>query len=68
MEKAKFKITNLKSEKTYMNELKEIHKELGVGIVTDTLIESDLKLLTRIDEIVIILDWLKNKKKEIEYE
>lgn len=50
---------NLKSIDEYYEELKDIHRELGVGLETNTLISSDLDLLTRADELVVIINFLK---------
>lgn len=55
-----YKIENLKSIDEYKKELIELHNELGVGIATDTLIKDDLKMLTRIDELIVIIEFLKN--------
>lgn len=58
MEIKTIKLENLKSKEEYIEELKEIHKELGVSIETNTLIESDMNLLTRIDELLVILTFM----------
>lgn len=60
-----YNITHLKSEHEYQEELQELHEELGVSIATDTLIKDDLKMLTRIDEIMIILDFMEKNKAEV---
>ena len=52
---------HLKSLEEYSEELKEIHRELQVGIGTGTLIESDLKLLQRADEIVVIQNFIRQQ-------
>ena len=58
-------VTSLKTNDEYIAELKAIHEELGCGIATGTLISTDLELLTRADEIVVILDFLaKNGGKD----
>lgn len=59
-----YNIKNLKTKQEYLEELQDLHEELGVGIATDTLIKDDLKMLTRIDEIMIILDFMKKHKME----
>jgi len=59
------KIGNLKSKEEYLQELKELHNELGVGIVTDTLIVSDLKLLRRIDELLVLISFIESGKGEV---
>lgn len=61
MSKKVYVANNLKTLEEYMEELKEIHSELGFGIETGTLIKSDLELLTRADELVVIIDWLKRQ-------
>lgn len=58
-----YKFDNLKTIDEYKKELIEIHNEIGVGIATGTLIKSDMELLTRADELVIIIDFLKKGKK-----
>lgn len=52
---------HLKSLEEYAKELKEIHEELAVSIGTDTLIESDLKLLQRADEIIVIQNFIRQQ-------
>ena len=67
MEVLEIKLTHLKTLEEYKEELNEIQRELEVGIDTDTLIESDLELLTRLDEITLILiaiKYLFHDKKE----
>lgn len=64
MSKIEYKVTHLKTLDEYYEELKEIHNELGVGIATDTLIKSDLDLLRRADELVVLLEFLKQANKE----
>ena len=59
-----YKITNLKTKKEYLEELHDLHNELGVGIATDTLIKDDLKMLTRIDAIMVILDFMERGGQE----
>lgn len=59
------KIGNLKSKEEYLQELKELHNELGIGIVTDTLIVSDLKLLRRIDELLVLISFIESGKGEV---
>lgn len=54
-----YNIEHLKTKEEYQKELQDLHEELGVGIATDTLIKDDLKMLTRIDEIMIILDFME---------
>lgn len=57
--KAIYLATHLKSKEDYLIELHSLHQELGIAIETDTLIVDDLKMLTRMDEIVVILEYLK---------
>lgn len=59
------KIEHLKSKEEYLQELKEIHEELGVGIATNTLIKSDLKLLQRIDEILVLISFIESGKHKV---
>lgn len=54
-----YKFDSLKSLEEYKQELMDIHHEIGIGLATDTLIQSDLELLTRMDELVIIIDFLE---------
>lgn len=58
----KYKLDKLKSLEEYKKELVDITNEIGIGIATDTLIKSDLELLTRADELVIIINFLENKE------
>lgn len=58
-----YKIEHLKSKDEYLVELNDLHEELGVSIATDTLIEDDLKMLTRIDEIMVILDFMERNER-----
>jgi len=58
MEKKTIEIKHLKSKEEYIKELKEIHNELGVSIATDTLIKSDMELLTRADELLVLLTFM----------
>lgn len=58
-----YKFDNLKTIDEYKKELIEIHNEIGVGLATGTLIRSDIELLTRADELVIIIDFLKKGEK-----
>ena len=60
-----YNIEHLKTKEEYQEELQELHEELGVSIATDTLIKDDLKMLTRIDEIKIILDFMEKNKVEV---
>lgn len=53
---------NLKNIEEYKAELREIHNELGFGLETNTLISSDLDLLTRADELVVLIEFLKKNK------
>lgn len=58
-----YNIENLKTKPEYLEELQDLHEELGTSFTTDTLIDEDeLKFLTRIDEIMIILDFIDKKK------
>ncbi len=58
METKTIKIKYLKSKEEYIKELKEIHNELGVSIATGTLIKSDMELLTRADELLVLLTFM----------
>ena len=49
----KFKF--LKSIDDYKKELIDLHKEVGISIATDTLIVSDLDLMRRCEELIIII-------------
>lgn len=59
-----YNIKNLKTKEEYQEELCDLHEEISVGLATDTLIKDDLRLLTRIDEIMIILDFMEKHKME----
>lgn len=59
-----YNIKNLKTKQEYQEELWDLHEEISVGLATDTLIKDDLKMLTRIDEIMIILDFVEKYKME----
>lgn len=48
----------LKSIEEYKKELLELHQEVGVGIATGTLIKSDLDLIRRWEELLIIINYL----------
>lgn len=56
----------LKSVDEYKKELIELHKEVGVSIATDTLIVSDLDLIRRWEELIIIISFLEGNLKEVE--
>ncbi len=59
----KFKF--LKSLDDYKKELSDLHREVGVGIATDTLIKSDLDLIRRCEELIIIISFLEGNLKEV---
>ena len=56
----------LKPVDEYKKELIELHKEVGVSIATDTLIVSDLDLIRRCEELIIIISFLEENLKEAE--
>lgn len=56
----------LKSLDEYKKELIELHNEVGVSIATDTLIKSDLDLVRRWEELIIIISFLEGNLKETE--
>lgn len=58
----KFKF--LKSIDDYKKELIDLHKEVGISIATDTLIVSDLDLMRRCEELIIIIAFLEGNLKE----
>jgi hypothetical protein len=58
----KFKF--LKSIDDYKKELIDLHKEMGISIATDTLIVSDLDLMRRCEELIIIIAFLEGNLKE----
>lgn len=58
----KFKF--LKSIDDYKKELIDLHKEVGIIIATDTLIVSDLDLMRRCEELIIIIAFLEGNLKE----
>lgn len=58
----KFKF--LKSINDYKKELIDLHKEVGISIATDTLIVSDLDLMRRCEELIIIIAFLEGNLKE----
>lgn len=60
-----YNIKNLKTKQEYLEELWNLHEEISVGLATDTLIKDDLEMLTRIDEIMIILDFIDKKRPTI---
>lgn len=49
----------LKSLKEYRKELVELHNEVGISIATGTLIQSDLELIRRWEELLIIISFLE---------
>ena len=49
----------LKSIDEYKKELIELHQEVGFGIATDTLITSDLDLIRRWEELIIIINYME---------
>lgn len=49
----------LKPVDEYKKELLELHQEVGVGIETDTLIKSDLDLIRRWEELIIIISFME---------
>lgn len=49
----------LKSLDEYKKELIDLHNEVGVSIATNTLIESDLELVRRWEELIIIIEFLE---------
>ena len=53
----------LKSLNEYKKELIELHNEVGVSIATDTLIKSDLDLVRRWEELIIIISFLEGNLK-----
>lgn len=58
----KFKF--LKSIDDYKKELIDLHKKVGISIATDTLIVSDLDLMRRCEELIIIIAFLEGNLKE----
>ena len=58
----KFKF--LKSIDDYKKELIDLHKEVGISIATDTLIVSNLDLMRRCEELIIIIALLEGNLKE----
>lgn len=58
----KFKF--LKSIDDYKKELIDLHKEVGISIATDTLIVSDLDLMRRCEELIIIIAFLEGNLME----
>ena len=58
----KFKF--IKSIDDYKKELIDLHKEVGISIATDTLIVSDLDLMRRCEELIIIIAFLEGNLKE----
>ena len=66
--KAIYPVRNLKSKEAYLQELNHLHQELALAVETDTLIVDDLKMLTRMDEIVVILEYLKQAETTQQHE
>lgn len=54
----------LKSVDEYNKELIELYKELGVGIATNTLITSNLDMIRRCEELIVIISFLEGNLKE----
>lgn len=50
----------LKPVDEYKKELLELYQDIGIGIETDTLIQTDLDSMTRIEELIIIIDYMEN--------
>lgn len=55
----------LKSLDEYKKELLEVHNEVGVSIETGTLIKSDLDLIRRCEELIIIISFMEGELKEV---
>ena len=55
----------LDSVEEYQKELITLRNELAVSIGTNTLIENDLKLLKRCEELIVIISFLEGKLKEV---
>lgn len=56
----------LKSLEEYKKELLNLHNEVGVSIATNTLIKSDLDLIRRCEELIIIISFIEGNLKEVE--
>lgn len=54
----------LKSLDEYRTELLSLYHEVGVGIETNTLVSSDLDLIRRWEELVVIISFLEGRLKE----
>ena len=54
----------LKSLDEYRTELLSLYHEVGVGIETNTLVSSDLDLIRRWEELVIIISFLEGRLKD----
>ena len=54
----------LKSLDEYKKELIDLHNEVGVSIATNTLIKTDLELVRRWEELIIIIEFLEGRLNE----
>lgn len=54
----------LKSLDEYKKELIDLYNEVGVSIATNTLIKSDLELVRRWEELLIIIEFMEGNNNE----